>query len=404
MNKPLNTKVRLTIRKLRDIWARMEGKYPFVGFSTGKDSLAMAALLYEAVEPEKPVCIYAHHDLEYPGNLDYLQTLKERGFKVVVAKPFLEYFDLMDRGISFLTLTGAWCIPLLVGTTFLEWLQQAGARSPGEGVMFRGISRSEYSHKWHSTLELYRTLNIPCFNPMLEFTKEDIIELLRSRYGLQLNPIYEYMNRTYCICCYTSDERRQAYSQKHFPEECQKYYGQIEEMLFGTGLVNKVQQDDKYKTREEKIFRHGFIHWHRLKEQNVVGAVKRQLPSGSLVYRIKDAEWIDTKHLAPVAGKWIRRSNEIRFWDVPERTTDILIKRMINCLNCGFCIVQCFRCRIFDRSTKSLIIEKCIQCGRCLNLKFCMGWQHRFWRRVIVEDRNFAPRDDREKPEIVPRP
>ena len=88
----------------------------------------------------------------------------------------------------------------------------------------------------------------------------------------------------------------------------------------------------------------------------------------------------------PVDGKWVRVGNEIRFWDVQEKIADILIKRMINCLDCGFCMVECFPCRQFDRTTKRLRIVGCIQCGKCLRLKFCMGWRHRFWRRVIVED------------------
>jgi len=70
---------------------------------------------------------------------------------------------------------------------------------------------------------------------------------------------------------------------------------------------------------------------------------------------------------------------------VSERVTDLLIKRMINCLDCGFCMVECFPCKRFDRQTKTLAVESSIQCGKCLQLKFCMGWRHRFWRRIIVE-------------------
>jgi len=58
---------------------------------------------------------------------------------------------------------------------------------------------------------------------------------------------------------------------------------------------------------------------------------------------------------------------------------------MINCLDCGFCMVECFPCKRFDRQTKTLAVESSIQCGKCLQLKFCMGWRHRFWRRIIVE-------------------
>lgn len=386
MNKVLNEKVHTAIARLRDIWPRLEGKYPFIAFSTGKDSLAMAALMYEALEPEKPICLYAHHDLEFPSNLEYLAALQERGFRVRTARPFLEYFELMERGIGFLTLVEAWCIPLLIGTTFLEWLQEQGARNPREGVMFRGISGSEHGHKFHGGLELNKAMNLPAFYPMLGFTKEDILELLRTRYGLPLNPIYEHMDRTYCLCCYSSDIKKQNYCQQHYPKECKRYYSLIEGLIFDSGLIEKLHQQEKFKTREEKLYRHGFVHWRRLKAQNVIGAIKQHLPSGSIAYQVKEPDWIDTKHLAPVQGKWTRKGNEIRFWEVPERIADTLIKRMINCLDCGFCILECFPYKRFDRETKSLKIEGCVQCGRCLSLRNCMGWRHRFWRRIIIED------------------
>lgn len=198
MNKVLADKVHSTVNQIRKIWPRLEGKYPFIAFSTGKDSLAMAALIYEALEPGPPICLYSHHNLEFPVNLEYLSLLQEKGFAVETGRPFLEYFDLMERGISFLTLVESWCIPLLVGTTFLDWLQRMGASGPREGVMFRGISGGEYSHSFHHYLEFNKTLNMPCFNPMLEFTTEEIVELVKKRYGLPLNPIYQYMDRTYC--------------------------------------------------------------------------------------------------------------------------------------------------------------------------------------------------------------
>ncbi len=386
MNKVLAGKVHDTIAHLRAIWPRLEGKYPFIAFSTGKDSLAMAALIYEAVEPAKPICIYSHHDLEFASNLEYLKSLVGRGFFVKTVRPFLEYFELMERGISFLTLLEAWCIPLLVGTTFLEHLQQQGARTPEAGVMFRGISGSEYSHRFHGWLEKNQTLGLPCFNPMLKFSKAEILELLKSRYGLPLNPIYRHMDRTYCVCCYTSDAKRQKYLKEHYPEECKRYYGQIEKLIFESGLIEKLPQKQAFKTRQEKLDKHGFAHWHRLKPQNVVGAIKHRFPSGALSYQIRDPTWIETKHLEPVRGRWTRKANELRFWDVPERTCDSLIKRMINCLDCGFCIRECFSARKFDRQTKRLNIEGCIQCGGCLGVKHCMGWRHRFWRRIVTEE------------------
>jgi hypothetical protein len=129
-----------------------------------------------------------------------------------------------------------------------------------------------------------------------------------------------------------------------------------------------------------------FTNWRRHKEQNVIGAIKYRLSTGVLVYHIHKSDWIATKHFKPLDGKWAKVGNEIRFWDVPERIADIVIKRMINCLDCGFCMVECFPCRQFDRASKTLRIEGCVQRGKCLLLKFCMGWRHRFWRRVIVED------------------
>jgi hypothetical protein len=48
----------------------------------------------------------------FPKNLDYLAELKGRGFAVKALNPFLEYFELTDRGIGFLTLTDPWCVPV----------------------------------------------------------------------------------------------------------------------------------------------------------------------------------------------------------------------------------------------------------------------------------------------------
>ena len=245
MDRHLSNKVSSTIRLLRDVWKQVRGNRPFVAFSTGKDSLLVAALLYEAVAPERPICVYSHHNIEFESNLSYLEELKGH-FVIETVEPFLGYFELMDRGIGFLTLKDPWCVPMLVGTGLLERLQRSGARSPAECVMFRGMSGAEYSHKWHARFERYGRLNLPTVNPILHFCKEEILTVLRERYGLPLNPIYEHMDRTYCICCYTSDERRQRYSECLHPEVCQRYYGKIEELLFGSGLVENSRFEPKY--------------------------------------------------------------------------------------------------------------------------------------------------------------
>ena len=142
MEKTLAAKVKNTIAWMRQIYSKLEHGYPFIAFSTGKDSLAMAAMIYEAIAPERLPCLYVHHNLEFPGNLDYLAELKDRGFAVEVVSPFLEYFELTDRGIGFLTLVDAWCVPMLVGMGLLDWLKCKGARGPREGIMFRGMSGS----------------------------------------------------------------------------------------------------------------------------------------------------------------------------------------------------------------------------------------------------------------------
>lgn len=385
MNKTLEVKVKNTIASIRENYSRIEFGYPFIAFSTGKDSLAMAAMIYEAISPDKLPCLYVHHNLEFPSNFDYIEELRDHGFTIEVLNPFLEYFELTERGIGFPTLIDAWCVPMLIGTGLVDWLKQKGATGPREGVMFRGMSGSEYSRKFHSSVELYRRLDLPCFNPILDFKTEEILEVIRERYGLPLNPIYNHMNRTYCICCYTSDKRRQVYSEEHYPHVCERYYRHIKELLFDSGLIEKSNVPPEYRTAEEKLHRHGFVYWRRQKTQDVVGAIKEKLSTHTLVYHIRKSEWIDTKHLKPVDGNWARINNELRFWNVAEKKADTLIKRMINCLDCGFCMVECFSCRQFDKAAKSLRVEGCIRCGKCIRLKFCMGWRHRFWRRIIVE-------------------
>ena len=383
MNKTLEQKVQGTLQHIRELWPRFENSIPFIAFSTGKDSLAMTALIHEALPSVQIPCVYSHHDLEFPQNLEYVETMRDRGMDIQVVTPFLSYFELIERGIGFLTLIDPWCVPMFVGTAMLEWLKAHGATSPRRGLMCRGMSGSEYSHKYHREIEVYTRLDLPCFNPILHFTKEEILTLIRDRYGLPLNPIYRHMDRTYCVVCYTADQKRQAYSGRHYPEICQRYYRDIEEKLFDSGLINRGAVDEAHRTREEKIDRHGFVYWRRSRAQQVVGAVKRNLGNGGLAYAIRNPEWIKTKHLKPVAGHWCRQGNEIRFWGIPESAADTLIKRMLNCLDCGFCMVECFPARTFDRDSKALQVGPCTGCGKCLRLKFCMGWRHRFWRRVI---------------------
>ena len=146
-------------------------------------------------------------------------------------------------------------------------------------------------------------------------------------------------------------------------------------MLFDSGLVDQVEHNEALKTKQEKLDRHGFVHWRRQKAQEKVGALKTRVESGVLSYRIREANWIDEKHLEPLKGRWFRNKDEIRFFGIEETIADSVIKRMINCLDCGFCAVQCFRCRVFNRAEKRLTVRGCTQCGGCLNLNHCMGWR-----------------------------
>ena len=196
-------------------------------------------MAYEALEPARPTCLYAHHDMEFPSNLEYLERLKERGFAVEMVHPFLSYFELIERGIGFVTLKDAWCVPMLVGTGLLDWLQRQGARSPREGAMFRGMSSSEHNHKLHAGLELYERLDLPTFNPVLDFSKDEILEVIRSRYGLPLNPIYEIWTAPTVSAATRPMPDVQAFSAKHYPDVCSRYYGEIERMLFDSGLIDK---------------------------------------------------------------------------------------------------------------------------------------------------------------------
>ena len=118
---------------------------------------------------------------------------------------------------------------------------------------------------------------------------------------------------------------------------------------FDSGLIEKVGLVQEYRSGEEKLERYGFVHWTRIREQDASGAFRPILPSAAISYSIRDASWSNTKHLRCIDGKWFRRGNEMRFWNLSERVPDTLIKRMVNYLGCGFCVVECFPCRRFDR-------------------------------------------------------
>jgi 3'-phosphoadenosine 5'-phosphosulfate sulfotransferase (PAPS reductase)/FAD synthetase len=385
MDKPLTAKIERAILFIRNIWPRIRYRNPFIAFSAGKDSLAMTALISEALESQSMPILYSSHDFEFPGHLEYINSLSSYGIITTIVHPFLNYFELVERGIGFNTLHDAWCVPYLVGSAFHAWAQEQKFSHSRQLVMFRGMTGSEHHHYMHRPFEIYGKLGLPTINPMLDFTKSEILQIINQRYGLPLNPIYQYMDRTYCICCYTQDAKRQAYSIERYPELCKNFYDHVERLLFSSGLIEKAKIAIMYKTREEKIGRHGFVHWQRMELQNIPTVLKKKYNENSVGYFFRDADLIDPKHLIPLNVKKVIGSNSIFFPKVDIRKSDVVIKRMINCLDCGFCVSQCYKARRFDANSRAIAIEECNRCGRCISLTYCMGWKHRFWRRTIVE-------------------
>jgi len=211
-----------------------------------------------------------------------------------------------------------------------------------------------------------QTTRLPTFNPVLSFTTEEIVEVIRGRYGLPLN----LSTNTWAAPTASAATLRCTAAGNiavgTSPEVCTRYYGRSSTCC-STAVFLTRPSPAEHRTKEEKLGRHGFVHWNRIKAQDVVGAVKRRNRSGSLAYRVREAGWINAKHLEPVRGRWSIKGTEIRFWGLDEGKADTLIKRMINCLNCGFCVVECFRCRHFDRRARpcesTAVCNAVVACG-----------------------------------------
>ena len=61
MDKILRAKTETAILHIKALWKKVKHHVPFIAFSTGKDSLALTAMVYEALGQDAPPCVYVHH-------------------------------------------------------------------------------------------------------------------------------------------------------------------------------------------------------------------------------------------------------------------------------------------------------------------------------------------------------
>jgi len=91
-------------------------------------------------------------------------------------------------------------------------------------------------------------------------------------------------------------------SGRRHPEVCQKYYSQIENLLFDSGLIEKTSLESKYKTKEEKLEKHGFctLASNERAKHSGSGKIKARIRSNCLPNQGTIMDW----YKASRSGGW----------------------------------------------------------------------------------------------------
>jgi phosphoadenosine phosphosulfate reductase len=195
----------------------------FTLFSGGRDSL-VALHLSKAVSERLGVGLSAVHvdtTVSTPGNLEYVkETCKELRIKLVVLRPRLDFFSLVDKW-GFPTVTRRWCCyhlkiePLKI---FFKSIDVSRA------MVVDGIRAEEsWRRKNFPKLARHRHFNLLNYHPILEWTGKNVLNYIEM-HNLRENPLYNKLPRvTECWCTAFKTIRQFTILKHEWPELFKKF-------------------------------------------------------------------------------------------------------------------------------------------------------------------------------------
>lgn len=334
-----------------------------VSFSGGKDSLVVLDL---AVRAGVKKAVYCSTTADFDETIPYIKKVKEfYGIDLAITRSRLDFFELIEN-IGLPSRRARWCCDVFKFAPIAKYGKNLGIK-----MFITGLRRDEsFRRKTYSIMDQNPILPFVQFNPILEWTNDDIWEYIHS-YDLPYHPLYDMgFDRIGCWCCPYKTNEEWELVEKLFPEK----------ISFLERILEKRAAKMKIRDKKRFVKEHGWTSWISPVRRISVGKIKscqnNKMADIDVNYiefdGKKDTNIKKVSRLLPVLTDlfWITDNGQIKvILDKTKRKKlDILIEKAINCVSCGVCTSLCpTGALMVDDLSVYVDTSICTNCGLCLN-------------------------------------
>jgi 3'-phosphoadenosine 5'-phosphosulfate sulfotransferase (PAPS reductase)/FAD synthetase len=164
-------------------------------FSAGKDSMVLAHLLHE----HRLKKVFIDTGIEFPENYSFINTLKEKGWDIDIAKAETSFFTLLPM-MSYPQYGNRWCCKTQKFGPSEKYIKEHFGQD--EVLVFDAERRWESLYRLHEPFKRQnRHIANQCnVHPMLDWTAMDAW-IYTWRHELPINELYHYYDRGGCWPC-----------------------------------------------------------------------------------------------------------------------------------------------------------------------------------------------------------
>lgn len=236
--------------------------------------------------------------------------------------------------------------------------------------LMRYMKDESHRRKSYSILDKNPILPFVQFNPILEWTNEDVWEYIHT-YGLPYHPLYDMgFDRIGCWCCPYKTNEEWKLLEKLFPEK----------VAFLEQILEERARKMKVADRRKFVKEHGWTAWISPIRRISVGKIEScqnnkmaQLDVNYIEFDGRKKTQIEkVSRLLPVLTDlfWVTDNSKIKVIidKAKRKKLKILVEKAINCVSCGACTSLCPKGALkVDDVSVYVDNSTCTRCGACTN-------------------------------------
>lgn len=225
-----------------------------VGFSGGKDSLVVAAMV-RSVIPSATI-VHLRDPTTLPDNDNYVELARQTLFPDMVILERPGDFWKFCKVYGFPSVYARWCCKLYRFAPIARLVADRRATGVATVVDFLGTRAMESKRRaTYQHIEQAETALIPdriCIHPILDWSNLDVWAFILA-HELPVNPLYRNgWRRVSCWACPFLSTRSEGLLRYVYPERYATLYTHLFDFARSMGKDNRWVLDDKWKTRSNR--------------------------------------------------------------------------------------------------------------------------------------------------------